>query len=124
MKYKLALSLLVLMLFGSANFAQTELTIKKKTSMKIPGMESMQMPAGTKSPFEPRTSTVYIKGARMRSDMQMQVPKMSGFGGGMKTSLLPILRNAISSAPFLSTAIRKSIIKILSADRPRRMSKS
>ena len=84
MKYKLGLSLMVLMMFVSANFAQTELTIKKKTSMKIPGMESIQMPAGTKNPLEPRTSTVYIKGARMRSDMQMQVPKMSGFGGGMK----------------------------------------
>lgn len=73
------------MFCGSANFAQTELTIKKKTSMKMPGMEAMKMPAGTKSPLEPHTSTVYIKGARMRTDSQMQVPKIGVFGGGMKT---------------------------------------
>lgn len=86
MKFKIGLSLVVLMLFVSANFAQTELTIKKKTSMKIPGMEEMpKMPAGAKNPLEPRTSTVYIKGARMRTDSQMQVPKISMFGGGMKT---------------------------------------
>lgn len=67
---------MVLVLCVSANFAQTEITIKKKSSMKIPGLPEMpKMPAGMKNPLDDmnnRTSTVYIKGARMRSDMAVK----------------------------------------------------
>ncbi len=65
----------------SANFAQTELTIKKKSSMKIPGMEMPAMPPGMKNPMESmenRKSTVYIKGARMRTDMDAKSPDGRG----------------------------------------------
>ncbi|NJM53469.1 MAG: DUF4412 domain-containing protein [Blastocatellia bacterium] len=82
MKFKLVISLIFLVLFVSANLAQTELTIKKKSSMKIPGMESLPpMPAGMSNPMDAmnnRKSTVYIKGARMRTDMSVK----SGGGKG------------------------------------------
>lgn len=73
-------SLIFLMFCVSAGFAQTEITIKKKTSFKIPGMPAMPagMPAGTENPFEPRTSTVYIKGGNMRTDMPYKLPKKTG----------------------------------------------
>ncbi len=76
MKYKLVLSLMFIVFCVSASFAQTQLTIKKKSSMKIPGMPAMpEMPAGMKNPLDDmnnRTSTVYIKGSRMRSDMSVK----------------------------------------------------
>jgi hypothetical protein len=76
MKFKLFLCLMVLIFGFSANFAQTELTIRKKSSMKIPGMPAMpQMPAGMPNPMdslENRKSTVYIKGPRMRTDMNIK----------------------------------------------------
>lgn len=82
MKFKLAFSLIVLIFCGSANFAQTELTIKKKSSMKIPGMPAMpQMPAGMPNPMESmenRKSTVYIKGPRMRTEINAPSPDGKG----------------------------------------------
>lgn len=86
MKFKVVLSLLILLICTAAIIAQTELTIKKKTSIKIPGMEDMpKLPNGMANPLKDRTSTVYIKGMRMRTDSQMQVPKIGMFSGGMKT---------------------------------------
>lgn len=83
MKFKLVLSLIITIFCVSTGFAQTELTIKKKSSIKIPGMESMpQMPAGMANPMDSlnnRKSTVYIKGARMRNDMKYDQQKK--FGG-------------------------------------------
>lgn len=82
MKFNLVLSLMVLTLFVSANFAQTEITIKKKSSMKIPGMPAMPtLPPGMSNPMESmenRKSTVYIKGARMRTDMNLKSPDGKG----------------------------------------------
>jgi hypothetical protein len=55
--------------------AQTNLTIKKKSSMKIPGMPEMpKLPPGMKNPLDSmnnRKSTVYIKGSRMRTDISI-----------------------------------------------------
>ena len=76
MKFKLVLSLIFLVLSVTANFAQTELTIKKKSSMKIPGMPAMPaMPPGMPNPMDSmnnRKSTVYIKGSRMRTDTKVK----------------------------------------------------
>lgn len=76
MKFNLIiLSLIVLVLCASADFAQTEITIKKKSSMKIPGMP--QMPAGMPNPMDSmnnRTSIIYIKGSRMRNDAVYKQP--------------------------------------------------
>ena len=73
MKFKLVLSLMVLVFCVSADFAQTSLTIKKKSSMKLPGMPEMpKLPPGMKnlpdSAMNNRKSTVYVKGSRMRTD--------------------------------------------------------
>jgi hypothetical protein len=82
MKFKLVLGLMFLVLCVSANSAQTELTIKKKTSIKIPGMPAMpQLPEGMKSPLaglDNRKSVVYIKGSRMRDETKFQGQKKSG----------------------------------------------
>ncbi len=76
MKFKSALSILFLTFCVSINFAQTNLTIKKKSSMKMPGMPEMPaMPPGMKNPMdsmENRKSTVFIKGSRMRTDMSVK----------------------------------------------------
>ena len=76
MKFKLVLGLMFLVFCMSANFAQTQLTIKKKSSMKIAGLPEMpKMPAGTANPMDSmnnRKSTVYIKGSRMRSDLAVK----------------------------------------------------
>lgn len=86
MKIRLVTSLLVLFCGAAAAYAQTELTIKKRSTIKIPGMETMpKVPSGASNPLEDRTSTVYIKGARMRTDRQEKVAKMSVFLGSMKT---------------------------------------
>ena len=49
-----------------SSVAQTEIQIKKTTSMKIPGMPAL--PAGMANPFAAQKSTEYIKGSRMRTD--------------------------------------------------------
>jgi hypothetical protein len=82
MKKTLVFICTILLALNFTDLAQTSLTIKKKSSMKIPGMESMpQMPAGMSNPLDNlnnRKSTVYIKGSRMRTDMKYEQPKKSG----------------------------------------------
>ena len=76
MKLRIPLFLLALFVCVSAASAQTQLTIRKKSSMKIPGMEMPEMPAGVPNPMESmenRKSTVYIKGPRMRTDMSFKM---------------------------------------------------
>lgn len=73
MKKTLFIVCTILLTLNLTALAQTNLTIKKKSSMKFPGMPEMpKMPAGMKNPMdalENRKSTVYIKGSRMRTDM-------------------------------------------------------
>ncbi len=71
MKFKLFLLLSLLLLVVSAGHGQTQLTIKKKSSMKILGMPEMPKIPGMKNPMDDmsRPSTVYIKGSRMRTDV-------------------------------------------------------
>ncbi len=79
MKFNIALAIIALLLCISNGYGQTELTIKKKTSMKIPGMPDMPaMPGGMSDPMKARTSTTYIKGSRMRTDMRFEQMKMLG----------------------------------------------
>jgi hypothetical protein len=68
MKLKLAFGLSATILFSFTCFGQSDLTIKKKTSMKIPGMPAM--PMGMGNPFPDRKSTDYIKGANRRTDSE------------------------------------------------------
>ncbi len=73
MKHKLVLTLTFILLSVSTGLGQTQLTIKKTSSMTIPGMPMMpKMPPGMANPMDSmnnRKSTVYIKGSRMRIDM-------------------------------------------------------
>jgi hypothetical protein len=73
MKKTLFILCAVLLMLNLTASAQTNLTIKKKSSMKFPGMPEMpKMPPEMKNPMdamENRKSTVYIKGSRMRTDM-------------------------------------------------------
>ncbi|MEQ1606870.1 MAG: hypothetical protein ABL999_18560 [Pyrinomonadaceae bacterium] len=79
MKLQFGLIVLALCIFVMPGFGQTELTIKKKTSMKFPGMPDMSgMPGGMADPTKGRTSTVYIKGGRMRTDSRYEQPKKMG----------------------------------------------
>lgn len=70
MKLKLIFACIALLMVTSAAAAQNELTIKKKTSMRIPGMPAM--PMGMANPFPERRSTEYIKGGNKRSDMESE----------------------------------------------------
>jgi hypothetical protein len=75
MKFKLAVSLLVLMVCGLSGFAQNDITIKKKMSVNIPDLPSVPGMDDLRN----RPSTIYIKGPRMRTDVQAKVPgKMGG----------------------------------------------
>ena len=79
MKFKLVFSFLVLVFCVGMGLAQTELTIKKKTSFNFPGME--MLPAGTKKEMDEtlsRNNTVYIKGSKMRTDMVANLRKRTG----------------------------------------------
>ena len=79
MKLKITIGLLLSFALIPAVFAQTEVTIRKKTSMKIPGMPDMSnMPGGMANPLKDRTSVVYIKGGRMRTDSKFEQPKRMG----------------------------------------------
>ncbi len=79
MKFNLVLALTALIICVSAGYSQTELTIKKKTSMKVPGMPDLSaMPGGMSDPMKARTSTTYIKGARMRTDLRYEQMKRLG----------------------------------------------
>ncbi len=73
MKKTLLIICTILLTLNFTASAQTGLTIKKKSSMKFPGMPEMpKMPPGMKNPMDAmnnRKSTVYIKGSRMRTDM-------------------------------------------------------
>jgi Domain of unknown function (DUF4412) len=73
MKKTLFIICTILLMLSFTALAQTNLTIKKKSSMSFPGMPAMpKLPAGMKNPMdalENRKSTVYIKGSRMRTDM-------------------------------------------------------
>ena len=66
-----------------SSVAQTEIQIKKTTSMKIPGMPSM--PAGMVNPMQNQTSIDYIKGSRMRTDSKHEEAKRFGTGKRMVT---------------------------------------
>lgn len=80
MKFKLALSFAFLMFCVSAISAQTELTIRKKMSIKVAGMPEMAaLPDGFADPFKGRSTVTYIKGSRMRTDTRRESRKM--FGG-------------------------------------------
>ena len=73
MKKTLFIICTILLALSFTASAQTNLTIKKKSSMKFPGMPEMpKLPPGMKNPLDAmnnRKSTVYIKGSRMRTDM-------------------------------------------------------
>jgi hypothetical protein len=72
MKKTLFIICTILLTLSFTASAQTNLTIKKKSSMKFPGMPEMPKIPGMKNPMdamENRKSTVYIKGSRMRNDM-------------------------------------------------------
>jgi hypothetical protein len=75
MKKTLFIICTILLTLNFTASAQTNLTIKKKSSMKFPGMPEMpKLPPGMKNPMDEmqnRKSTVYIKGARMRTDMSV-----------------------------------------------------
>lgn len=75
-----SLFLVIIAVFtASAALGQTQLTIKKKMTMKIPGMPSMaNLPNGMANPLKDRTSTVYVKGGRMRTDLNAELPGRSG----------------------------------------------
>lgn len=68
MKY--AALVLLLTIFPLIGNAQTELTIKRKMSMKMPGMPAM--PMGMANPFPERKSTEYIKAGNKRTDMESE----------------------------------------------------
>ena len=76
MRLNFILVALLIVLFSSAAFAQTDLTIKRKTSMKIPGMPAM--PMGMANPFPDRRSVEYIKAGNKRSDMESEERTMTG----------------------------------------------
>ncbi len=79
MRSRITLAVVALLVCISTGYGQTELTIKKKTSMKIPGMPDMSLiPGGMSDPTKARTSTMYIKGARMRTDMRYEQMKRLG----------------------------------------------
>lgn len=61
-------AVLVLVTLSPVVVAQNELTIKRKMSMKVPGMPAM--PMGMANPFPDRRSVEYIKGGNKRSDME------------------------------------------------------
>jgi hypothetical protein len=72
---KIILTIVVLFTFGAVCYSQgSDIQIKKKTSFKIPGMPSI---AGT-GELENRPSTIYLKGMRMRTDMQYKKRRMTG----------------------------------------------
>jgi hypothetical protein len=83
MKFKLGLSFIVLTFFVLANYAQTDIQIKKKTSRQIPGMPTEgltpEMAAQLKKINE-TTTTVYIRNSQMRTDTTANLPKMTGGG--------------------------------------------
>ena len=70
MKPTLLFAFILIAVFSFSAFAQSELTIKRKMSMKIPGMPAM--PMGMANPFPDRKSTEYIKGGNKRSDMESE----------------------------------------------------
>jgi len=76
MKIKFVLLISVLMILTISVVGQDDLQIKKKTSMKIPGMPAM--PAGMPNPLRDRFSTEFIKGARQRTDMPVEQQSMTG----------------------------------------------
>ncbi len=103
MKYKLIIGLLFIVLCVSANFAQTEITIKKKSSMKMEGLPEMPKMPGMKNPLDEmnnRTSTVYIKGSRMRNDAVYKQP-------GMKESITQTIIFQTDKKQFISFSNKK-----------------
>ena len=76
MKIKFVLMISALMILAISVVGQNDLQIKKKTSMKIPGMPAM--PAGMPSPLRDRFSMEYIKGGRQRTDMPVEQQSMTG----------------------------------------------
>ena len=70
MKFRFVLLLSALMILGVSANGQNDLTIKRKTSMKIPGMPAM--PMGMANPFPERRSIEYVKGGNKRSDMESE----------------------------------------------------
>jgi hypothetical protein len=82
MKFKIVLSLIVLAFSVSANFAQNDIQIKKKSSRTIPGMREGLSPAMEKQLREMNntTSTVYLKNSQMRTDNIMKLPNKTGSG--------------------------------------------
>ncbi len=76
MKIRFVLVFAVLLFATTTVFGQNDLQIKKKMSMKIPGMPAL--PPGMGNPIADRKSTEYIKGGRMRTDMEYDQRKMTG----------------------------------------------
>ncbi len=70
MKLKFISACIAVLFVATSASAQNELTIKKKTSMKIPGMPAM--PAGMANPFPDRRSVEYIKSGNKRTDMEFE----------------------------------------------------
>jgi hypothetical protein len=84
MKTRSILNLVLMALAAQAAFGQSDLQITKRSSRTIPGVS--QMPTGVLTPqmaqqfkeMTNNTATVYIKGPRMRNDIAMKVPTMTG----------------------------------------------
>jgi len=76
MKIRFVLLISALMILTISVVGQDDLQIKKRTSMKIPGMPAM--PAGMANPLADRTSMEYIKGGRHRTDMQVKQQSRTG----------------------------------------------
>jgi len=76
MKSKIAFACIGLLILSAFASAQNDLQIRKKTSMKIPGMPAL--PPGMSNPLADRKSTEYIKGGRMRTDMEYEQRGMTG----------------------------------------------
>jgi hypothetical protein len=84
----------VLLLAGlcSAAFAQNDLVIKKTSDMKIPGLNvgDLMSKSGASSVRKSRTSTIMVKGSRLRMDSV--VPKFSLFQPGSATRELSYIQ--------------------------------
>jgi hypothetical protein len=80
MKFRIGLIFIILSLCVTANFAQTDIQIKKKAKKTIPGMREGMTPAMTKQLNEMNntTSTVYLKNSQMRTDSIMKMPNKTG----------------------------------------------
>jgi len=86
MKFKLVLGFIISALFVSANFAQTDIQIKKKTSRTMSGMD--KIPTGQMAPeaaaalkkINETQTTVYLRKSQMRTDVTGNMLKpMGGF---------------------------------------------